>query len=101
MKGTQEKYCIPFHQQVLASGVAIGVRRGVAAFEPDLVHAHGIVFQEKPGIELHALAAKVDFGDPALDAVWVELVVPRRIERVAEVRASAVAAEFHHLWTAV
>ena len=43
----------------------------------------------------------VDLGHPAADAVRVELVVPRRVERVGEVDALAVAADLDHLRTAV
>src|SRR5215471_11485216 len=65
------------------------------------MHAHGVIFQEKSGIEFHSAAAEVDFSDPAPDSFGIELVVPGRIERIAEISALAVAAEFDHLGTSV
>ena len=45
--------------------------------------------------------AHIDLRQPALDAVGIELVVPRAIERVGHVDALAVAADLDHLRRAV
>src|SRR5215475_3055301 len=65
------------------------------------MHAHDVVLQEKSGVKFHSRSVEVHFGDPAADSVGIELVIPRRIERIAEISALAVAAEFHHLGSSV
>src|SRR5262245_54786502 len=84
------------------SCVAVRVGRRVAARETNLVRAHAAGVQEESGVQLHAAAGPhVDFGHPAADAIRVELLVPGRVERVGEVNARAVAADLHHLRSAV
>src|SRR3954452_8376128 len=53
-----------------------------------LVHAHG------------ATGVDVDLGHPGADAVGMELIVPRTVERVGEVDPPTVAAHLDHLRTA-
>src|SRR5512134_2998703 len=63
---------------------------------------HAVEFHESSRIELHAaVRTDVQLGQPALDAVGIELVVPRAIQRVGHVHAPAVTADLDHLWCAV
>src|ERR1700756_1808884 len=53
-------------------------------------------------VELHrALRIQIDFRHPALNAIGIKLLVPRRVERVGKVAALAVAADLDHLRTTV
>src|SRR5205085_1269935 len=53
---------------------------------------------EEVRIDLHpALRVGVDLGDPAADALRVELGIPGLVQRVAEVNAPPVAAHLDHL----
>src|SRR5258705_4658002 len=83
------------------SGVAVRVAGCIAALEPDLVHtaaAEYVAFEEEPLVEADAAAlANVELRHPRADAIWVELIVPRAIQRVGEVDAVAVPADFDHL----
>src|SRR5688572_32229835 len=83
--------------------VTVRVRRSVAALEADLVRPQVAGFDEEICVELHRAAARRDngFGDPALDAVGVDLSVPRRVEAVREINPPTVAADFDHLRSAV
>src|SRR5208282_1762663 len=57
---------------------------------------------EKLGIDLHAaFRLGVELHHPALDAFRIKLSVPRRIERIGEIDALAIAAELDHLRGAV
>src|SRR5829696_3849791 len=47
------------------------------------------------------LRVYVHLGDPAMDAIRVELRIPCSIERVAEVQPAPVPAQLHHLRPAV
>src|SRR4029077_17024044 len=81
--------------------VAERIRRAIAALKPDLMRpvsvgeAHPVVF-----CQLEA-AARVCIGHDlrAWHAIWIELVVPRRIERVGPVDPLAVTANLDHLRT--
>src|ERR1041384_70894 len=87
----------------LRLSVAVGIRGGVAALEPNLMHPAITemlcTVQEELLVEVHA-AGLVDVGHchPAADPVGVELVVEGPVERVREVDPSSVAADLHHLW---
>src|SRR5215467_7208917 len=48
-----------------------------------------------------ALLVGVQLDEPAPDAIWIELRVPRRVQRVGQIYAAAVAAELDHLGSAV
>src|SRR5207248_9764008 len=86
----------------LRSRVAVRVRGSVAALEPHLVRAFALERHEEVGIHRDpALLLGVDLGKPAADAVGIELRVPRRVERVRQVDASAVPADLDHLRAAV
>src|SRR5262245_5091275 len=78
------------------------IRRAVAAFKPDLVRAIA-VGEAHPKIlgELQT-AVWTDIGHDlgARHSVRIELVIPRRIERVGPVDPLAVTADFNHLRTA-
>src|SRR5688500_3491983 len=57
---------------------------------------------EEPRIESDPTGGVgVHLGDPAADAIGVELRIPRRVERVADVDALAVAAHLDHLRSSV
>src|SRR5205823_11335578 len=77
--------------------VAVGVAGGVAALEPDLVHAapaERIAFDEEALVEADAAAlADVQLGHPRADAVGVELLVPGTVQGVGEVHALALPAD--------
>src|SRR3712207_9233707 len=83
--------------------VAVRVRGGVAALEPYLVRPLiGIELDEEVGVYRDApIQVHVSLGDPAADAIWVELCIPGGIQRVAEVHPAPVAAQLHHLRPAV
>src|SRR5580704_6977000 len=77
---------------------AIGVRRSVATFQPHLVCAQPIELDEKLFIQAHpTLRVRVDLDHPTLYAIWIELLVPRRVQRVGEINALSVAADLDHL----
>src|SRR5579863_3292043 len=85
-----------------SSCVAVGVGGGVAAFEAYLVTAQLAELQEEVRIDFQAaLGFGIELYHPAPDALGIELHVPRRIERVGEIDAPAVAADLDHLRTAV
>src|SRR6476619_7089602 len=46
------------------------------------------------------LGVDVELGHPGADAVGVELLVPRAVERVGEVHPLPVSADIDHVWTA-
>src|SRR5258707_4584829 len=83
------------------SGVAVRVAGCIAALEPDLVHpaaAEYVAFEEEPLVEADAAAiANVKLRHPRADAIAVELIVPRAIQRVGEVDALAVPTDLDHL----
>src|SRR3990170_5600773 len=84
------------------SGVTVRIRRGVAAFEANLMRAHALRLEEESAVQFHAASGfHIHLHHPAPDTVGVELLVPRRVEPVGEVEALAVAADFHHLRAAV
>src|SRR6516162_7873990 len=57
---------------------------------------------EELGIQLHAaFRSGLELHHPALDPLRIKLGVPRRVQRVGEVDALAVAAELDHLGGAV
>jgi hypothetical protein len=68
----------------------------------DLMRTKPIELEQEVGIEpASAFELRVELGHPAADAVRVELRIPRCIERVRHVDAAAVAADLHHLRSAV
>src|SRR6476469_3806295 len=79
---------------------AVGVARGVTALEAELVRALAVELQEELRVELER-AVVVELDHPAVDALGVELRVPRGVERVGQVHALAVAADLDHLRSAV
>src|SRR6266446_9750946 len=83
------------------SRVAVRVAGCIAALEPDLVHPpapEDVAFEEEPLVEADAAAlANVKLGHPRADAIGVELIVPRAIQRVGEVDALAVPTDLDHL----
>src|SRR3989442_13268656 len=57
---------------------------------------------EELAVELDAtLVTHVELGDPTLQAVGIELVVPGLVQSIRDVDALAVAAYLHHLGAAV
>src|ERR1700738_3351734 len=86
-----------------SSWVAVAVGRAVAAFEPDLVRAMRF---RPPNKELlvkvdAALWFGIELHHPAFDALRIELLIDRAVERIREIDPSAVATDLHHLRTAV
>src|ERR1700750_1562432 len=79
---------------------AVGIARGVAALQSDLVGALAVELDEELGVELEG-AVVVELDNPAVDALGVELRVPRGVQRVGQVHALAVAADLDHLRAAV
>src|SRR5437660_2061720 len=60
-----------------------------------------VALQEKVFVKRDAaIASGIKFHHPTADAVGIELLVPRRIERVGEIDPFAVAAYLHHLRSA-
>src|SRR5258705_14006854 len=77
---------------------AVRIGAGVTALQVNLVRTHAVALDESGLIELDAaVRAHVDLGQPALDAVGIELIVPRAIQRVGHVEALAVTADLDHL----
>src|SRR5271155_1965539 len=68
----------------------------------DLMAAQVSEFKEESWIERHAaFRLGIDFHHPAANAIWIKLRVPRSIERVGEIDAAPIAANFDHLRAAV
>src|SRR5690242_21771356 len=77
------------------------IRRRVPAFESHLVRARLAEVDEEVRVDGEAaVRGGVELHHPAGESVGVELVVPRAVERVGEVDATAVAADLYHLRTA-
>src|SRR5918994_4105337 len=82
------------------------LRRAVAALEPHLVRARGstrtvVQVDEEVAVDLHpAVRIAVHTQEPRLET-GIELVVPGRVERVADVESPAVERELEHLRPAV
>src|SRR6478752_6411867 len=83
----------------LALRVAIGVRRAIAALQPDLMRTMRFwPGDEKPLIERDAaLGLGVELDHPAFDPFRIELIVDRPIERVGEIDPAPIAADLDHL----
>src|SRR5215218_11201272 len=83
------------------SAVAVRVRRSVATLESDLVNAQAtelIAVREEALIDAQpAVRVCVELGHPGADAVGVELIVPRPVERVGQVHPPSIATDFDHL----
>src|SRR4051812_50153318 len=75
---------------------AVRVARRVAAGQADLVRALAGELDVEVGVDLE-VAVAVELDHPAVDALRVELAVPRRVQRVRQVDALAVAAYLDHL----
>src|SRR5271170_3076801 len=68
----------------------------------NLVAAKVAEFQEKCWVEVHAaLGLGIELDHPTANAFGIELGVPGGVERVGEIDAATVAAEFDHLRSAV
>src|SRR5262245_50217051 len=77
---------VPYVERLLRE--AVGIRAGVSAFEVHLVGPHAVELDEAGGIERHAaVLLHIDLRKPPLDAVGIELIVPRAIQRVGHVDA--------------
>src|SRR6202034_193560 len=80
---------------------AVGIAGRVAALQPDLVRAAAterVALHEEPLVERDpAAGVRVYLGHPRADAVRVELLVPRPVQRVGEVDPGAVPADLDHL----
>src|SRR5207244_12735876 len=82
--------------------VTVGVRRCVAPIQPYLVCAQPAKLDNELLIELHStLCICIDLHHPTLYTIRIELLIPRRVERVREVAAPAIAADLDHLRTTV
>src|SRR5215208_7714861 len=83
--------------------VAVRIGGRIAALEPYLVRPFTIIeLDEEVGVcGETTFRVHVHLGDPAVDAIRVELRIPGGIERVAEVQPAPIAAQFHHLRSAV
>src|SRR6266550_2190311 len=76
----------------------IGVTRRIPAFEMHLVNAIVAALDEEIPVKADPTAsAGVQLRHPTADAVGIELLVPRGVQRVREINALAVAAYFDHL----
>src|SRR5438128_1115940 len=84
------------------SRVAERIRRAVAALQVNLMRTFALERDEKIRIERDAAGrVDVDLGDPSANAVGIELLVQRRVERVGHVDTAAVTADFEHLRRAI
>jgi len=81
------------------SRVTIGIRGRVSALQAHLMRQvalgpgqEEIVIKRDP-----ALGLRVDLDHPALDPVWIKLVVNGAVERIGEVDAASIATDLDHL----
>src|SRR5205823_14676436 len=87
----------PAGHRSFASGKAVGIGRGIAAFQVNLVVAL-LGLEQEPAVDGQpARRVRVQANDPTLQPVGIELVVPRVVEPVAEIDALAVTADLDHL----
>src|SRR5438034_4469943 len=82
--------------------VAVRVARRVPALQARLVDAHSaevVTVREEARVDRHAAAVGVcaDSRHPGADTLWVEGVVPARIERVGGIDPATVPADLDHL----
>ena len=86
------------HGQVHRSWVAVGVRGGVAALQAHLMRPLALKSHKEVRIDLHpAVGIGVDLRHPSAQPLGIELLVPRRVQRVGQIDPAAVAAQLHHL----
>src|SRR5581483_1151645 len=87
---------------IRSSREAVRIGAGVAALEVDLVRTHSVELRETRRIDDEAAAGtRIELCQPSVDSIGIELVVPRAVQRVGDVDALAVAADFDHLRSAV
>ena len=80
------------------SRIAERVGGRVAPLEPDLMNAVIVRLHKEFVIECDpALWRGIEFHHPASDARWIELFIPRGVERIGEIDALTVATDFNHL----
>src|SRR5215213_9799528 len=73
--------------------IAIGIGRGVAALQPDLMRPLVAKIEEEVGVEAHpALGVGIELDHPALDAVGIELSIPGQVEGVGDIDAAPIPA---------
>src|SRR5207253_1432848 len=73
----------------------------IASFEADLMNAIVAAFDKKVLVEFDAaLRIGLKLDHPTPHAIGIKLFVPSGVERVGEINAFAVAADFNHLRTA-
>src|SRR4029453_3838886 len=76
----------------------IGIARGIASFEANLMNAIVFALNEKFFIDpAPAVATCIKLHHPTADAVGIKLLVPRSIKRVRKIDSLPVAADLHHL----
>src|SRR3974390_526108 len=82
--------------------IAEGIRRTIAALEPDLVRAVSVGEAHPIIPRQFQPAVRTDIGHDLgpRKAAGIELVIPSRVERVGPIDALAVTADFNHLRTA-
>src|SRR5260221_13284211 len=82
------------HPALIASRVAIGIRRAVASLQPDLVRPMAFrPIDEEFGIARDVSArVGVELHHPAVDAFRVKLRIDRAVERFGEINVPPVAA---------
>src|SRR5437764_5967672 len=84
------------------SGETVGVGRGVAALEADLVRALYLERHEEVRVRSDAtIRVGVELHDPPLDALRLELGVPGGVQRVRHIDSLPIPADLHHLRAAV
>ena len=91
----------PDHEE-RALRIAVGVRRGIAALQADLVRSLVAEVEEEVRVEAHPpVGIGIELDQPALDALGIELRVPGHVERVGQVDAAPIPADFDHLRPAI
>src|SRR4029453_3172101 len=90
-------------QVARTSRIAIGIRRTIAALQPDLVRTvRRRPIDEELLVEGNAaFRLGVQLAHPALHTIRIELLVDDAVERVGEVDAPAIAADLDHLRPAI
>src|SRR6516164_8587184 len=92
----------PYGRASFRLRVAVRVRRGVSTIQPYLVRSQPVELDEELFVELHsAVRVRVELHHPTLQPVGIDLLVPRRVQRVGEIDTLAIATDLYHLRAAV
>src|SRR4030095_12905546 len=76
----------------------IGIARGVASFEANLMNPVIVALNKEIFVKRDAaVGIGVKFHHPTANVVGIKLLIPCRIKRIREIDSLSVSAHFHHL----